>query len=120
MRTFAPETQIQSRFMLKLQVTDTNGAQRVLEVEENPTASLMEALVEAHFDVPAICGGMAACGTCHVEVLKGQDQLDPPEGDESFMLDTLPNYTSRSRLSCQLRLTQALDGLEIRVRGDGA
>jgi 2Fe-2S ferredoxin len=106
--------------MITIHVTDTNGESRTLELEENGSTSLMEVLVEENFDVPAICGGMAGCGTCHVGVLEGADQLDPIEDDEEFMLDTLPNLVEGSRLSCQLRLTKQLDGARIRVLTDGA
>ena len=105
--------------MINIKVTDRDGSTRTLEIEENPSGSLMEILTEEGFDVPAICGGMAGCGTCHIGVKKGLAQLADPEDDEEFMLDSLPNYTDESRLSCQLPLTQALDGLEVVVLGDG-
>ncbi|MEZ4828077.1 MAG: 2Fe-2S iron-sulfur cluster-binding protein [Bacteroidia bacterium] len=105
--------------MITIHVEDRDGTQRVLEIDENPSGSLMEILTAESFDVPAICGGIAGCGTCHVAVLKGGEKLDSPEEDEAFMLDTLSNYTAQSRLSCQLPLTKALDGAEIKVLGDG-
>ncbi len=106
--------------MINIQVTDRNGSKRSLEIKPNPAGSLMEVLVEEGFDVPAICGGMAGCGTCHIGVVSGGEKLFAPEDDESFMLDSLPNYTKISRLSCQLPLTEQLDGMEIQVMGDGA
>lgn len=105
--------------MISIKVTDTNGEERTLEIKENPSGSLMEVLTEEDFDVPAICGGMAGCGTCHIKVVKGVEQLDEPEDDEEFMLDSLPNFEEGSRLSCQLPLTEALNGLEVKVLGDG-
>ena len=106
--------------MITIQVTDTDGSKRILQIDENPSGNLMEILTEENFDVPAICGGMAGCGTCHIGVMKGLEKLDTPEDDEEFMLDSLPNYQKESRLSCQLPLTEALDGAEIVVLGDGA
>jgi len=105
--------------MINITVHDTNGDIRVLQIEENPSGSLMEELTEQDFDVPAICGGMAGCGTCHIQVLKGFEQLSEPDDDEAFMLESLPNYTETSRLSCQLNLTKALNDLEVKVLGDG-
>lgn len=105
--------------MIHIQVEDRDGSKRTLEIEENPSGSLMEILTEENFDVPAICGGMAGCGTCHVQVVKGSEQLPTPEDDEEFMLDSLPNLTKQSRLSCQLKLTEALDQAEVKVLGDG-
>lgn len=106
--------------MITLHFTNTDGKAHSLQVEENPTSSLMELLVEHHMDIAAVCGGIAGCGTCHIQVQKGLEKLHSPEDDEVFMLDTLPNYTSQSRLSCQLPLTQALDGMEFLIKGDGA
>ncbi len=105
--------------MIHILVTDRDGTQRNLEIKEDPSGSLMEILTEEQFDVPAICGGMAGCGTCHISVEKGAEKLATPEDDEEFMLDSLPNYIDSSRLSCQLPLTEALDGAEIKVLGDG-
>lgn len=105
--------------MIKIQVENTDGQIRTLNIDENPSTSLMEVLTEEDFDVPAICGGMAGCGTCHVQVQSGFKGLPAPDDDEEFMLDSLPNLTDSSRLSCQLKLTPALDGLEIRILGDG-
>ncbi len=105
--------------MITIKVTDRDGSQRTIQFEENPSGNLMEILTSEGFDVPAICGGMAGCGTCHVKVDKGFDKLDEPEEDEEFMLDSLPNITDTSRLSCQLPLQQDMDGMEIIVLGDG-
>ncbi|MEO0898783.1 MAG: 2Fe-2S iron-sulfur cluster-binding protein [Bacteroidota bacterium] len=106
--------------MIKIKVEDTNGTVRDIEIEVNPGSNLMEALVEEEFDVPAICGGLASCGTCHVMFTKGFEKLEPKEGNEEFMLDSLPNIEDTSRLACQLDLTEHLDGAEIKVLADGA
>lgn len=100
---------------MKIEVEDTNGKVRQLEVSENPTGNLMEILTEENFDVPAICGGMISCGTCHVHILSGFDKLEPPEEDEAFLVESLDNYTEQSRLSCQVFLTDELDGAKIKV-----
>lgn len=106
--------------MIKLHVTDSDGSQRTIEVKPSRGTSLMEVLTREGFDIAAICGGMASCGTCHIEVLQGTEVLDDPEDDETFMLDSLPNLTDQSRLSCQIPVTKDLDGMEIKVLGDGA
>jgi len=106
--------------MIKLHVTDTNGSERTIEVKPSRSTSLMEVLTRENFDVPAICGGMAGCGTCHVEVQEKAEVLDEPEDDEEFMLDSLPNAKDQSRLSCQIPVTKDMDGLKVRILGDGA
>jgi 2Fe-2S ferredoxin len=81
--------------------------------------SLMEFLKASDYDVLATCGGMALCATCHVEVIKGYDTLSSITDDEYAMLDTLPNITDTSRLSCQLKLSQEMDGITVKIMGDG-
>lgn len=105
--------------MITLHVEDTDGSKRTIQIEENPSGSLMEILVEEGFDVPAICGGIAGCGTCHITLLKGYENLGEIEDDEDFMLETLANREESSRLSCQLSLTSDLDGAELRILKDG-
>ena len=104
---------------LTVTAEDTDGDVRELEIEENPSSNLMEALTEEGYDIPAICGGMAGCGTCHISISKGFDALRKPEEDEELMLDSLTNLTDQSRLACQVPLTAAVDGMELKVIGDG-
>jgi ferredoxin len=81
--------------------------------------SLMEFLKGNDYNILATCGGMALCATCHVEVVSGFEKLSVISNDEHAMLDTLPNITSTSRLSCQLRLDKSLDGITVKIMGDG-
>jgi ferredoxin, 2Fe-2S len=81
--------------------------------------SLMEFLKGNDYDILATCGGMALCATCHVEVLRGFDDLPEITDDEYAMLDTLPNITQTSRLACQLRLSEALNNITVKVMSDG-
>ena len=104
--------------MISIKVTDTDNSEHVFEVKPNPSSDLMHLLTAKNMDVPAICGGMAGCGTCHVVFDKGFEALDDKEEDEEFMLETLDNKEDGSRLSCQVALTEVLDGAEIRVLGD--
>jgi 2Fe-2S ferredoxin len=62
---------------------------------------------------------MALCATCHVEVLKGFEKLHEISNDEYAMLDTLPNITPTSRLSCQLKLNGHFDEITVKIMGDG-
>ncbi len=78
--------------------------------------SLMKAAVSANIDgVAADCGGTLTCATCHVMVREPWlSRLPPMTVDEDNMLDyaaspRLPN----SRLSCQIPLTDALDGMQV-------
>jgi 2Fe-2S ferredoxin len=81
--------------------------------------SLMEFLKGNDYDILATCGGMALCATCHVQILEGYDQLNEIQDEEYAMLDTLPNITDTSRLSCQLRINDALHNVKLKIMGDG-
>ncbi len=75
----------------------------------------MEALKAAGYDILATCGGLALCATCHVKVLKGTETL-PPAGDQELdMLEMLPDAGPLSRLACQLRINEDMDGMIFRI-----
>lgn len=63
------------------------------------------------------CGGGAACGTCHVYVADGWvDRLPAPDSIEAEMLELLEDTRrENSRLGCQIRIVDALDGLTVTV-----
>ena len=62
------------------------------------------------------CEGQMACSTCHVIVPpEWFDELSPAVDDEEDMLDLAADACRTSRLSCQIVLSEALDGLEVRI-----
>ena len=65
--------------------------------------------------IEADCGGLMTCGTCHVYVREPfAARLPPPDADELAMLEfTAAERRPNSRLSCQIQLTEALDGLAV-------
>ncbi len=78
----------------------------------------MQAATRAGIDaIAADCGGSLTCATCHVMLEgDGMDRFPAPTGDELSMLDMTAEPRQRhSRLSCQLTLTAAHDGLTIRL-----
>jgi 2Fe-2S ferredoxin len=90
---------------------DQDGNEREIEAETGST--VMENAINN--DIPGIlatCGGSCSCATCHVYVDDAWvDKLPPPELDESDMLDTAHDLQENSRLSCQIKVTEELDGL---------
>ena len=65
------------------------------------------------------CEGQMACSTCHVIVAKEWfDKLEPAVEDEEDMLDLAADVQATSRLSCQIMLTEDLDGIEVRIPSD--
>jgi len=98
-------------------VKDLDG--QVHEVQAPKGDSLMDVLREYEWGVAAICGGLCSCGTCHVyldeEWLDKFQQKDP---DEQDLLDVFDETRENSRLSCQLHLQAAHDGLKLTIAAD--
>lgn len=99
---------------INIYVEQDNGERITLEAPTDMNLSVMEVLKANEFDVQAVCGGMAICATCHVQVLESSE-LPEMSDDEAYMLETLPHATESSRLSCQLRVNPELDGLVVRI-----
>jgi 2Fe-2S ferredoxin len=104
---------------IKINVQNSDDSITTLEAPADMGLSLMEILKGNDYDILATCGGMALCATCHVEVVKGYNKLKEISDDEYAMLDTLPNITETSRLSCQLRISEELNDITVRIMGDG-
>jgi 2Fe-2S ferredoxin len=101
--------------MAKITYIEFNGTEHVVDVK--PGLSVMEGAIRNNIPgIDADCGGACACATCHVYV-------DPawrePTGEasamEESMLDFAENVEPNSRLSCQIRVSDALDGLVVRM-----
>jgi 2Fe-2S ferredoxin len=99
--------------MAKIHFIDESGETRIIDVENGPT--VMEAAVRnAIPEIDAECGGACACGTCHVYVDEAWREkvgaTSPMEEDMlNFGFDVRPN----SRLSCQIKVSDELDGLVV-------
>lgn len=101
--------------MTTVLVKTRDGNARSVEVYSG--SSLMEALRNSGFDeVRAVCGGCAACGTCHVYVDElSEVALQPMSGDENDMLANSTYRRGSSRLSCQIQVDESLHGLQITI-----
>ncbi len=84
------------------------------EVEVPVVTSILEAATRAHFPEGSACGGVCACSTCHVYVVKGAELLSEQEDDEADILDKAFDVRAGSRLGCQSRIER--DGvLEVEI-----
>jgi ferredoxin, 2Fe-2S len=97
--------------MPKITYIDQEGNKRTVDAVVG--ATVMETAINN--DIPGIlatCGGSCSCATCHVYVDEAwAGRLPPPELEENDMLDTAHDLKENSRLSCQIRVTEELDGL---------
>jgi len=96
--------------MIIFDVVDRAGSTRTVEVPEEINLNLMEVLKASEYPILATCGGMALCATCQVEVDHGIENLPPPNDVELDMLDQLPKATAQSRLACQIKIHENLNG----------
>ncbi|MBX9884892.1 MAG: 2Fe-2S iron-sulfur cluster binding domain-containing protein [Novosphingobium sp.] len=99
-----------------VKVTFITAQDQRIEREATPGTRLLEVGQNAGMPLEGTCEGQMACSTCHVIVAAAWfDRLKPASEDEEDMLDLAAGVTRTSRLSCQIVLTEALDGLEVRV-----
>ena len=87
------------------------------KVDASPGTSVMEAAVRNNVPgIEAECGGACACATCHVYVDEAwREATGKPSAMEESMLDFAEEVEPNSRLSCQIRVSDALDGLIVRL-----
>ena len=100
--------------MPTLHVTTATGESQT--VEATIGASMMDALQSVGL-VEGTCGGAASCGTCHV-YFADKSAAGKQTEDEGYMLEGLEDFVDireGSRLSCQLKVTEAHEGLKIEI-----
>jgi len=96
----------------------TAEGQRV-SAQGHEGAHLLDVAQAAGMALEGTCEGQMACSTCHVVVSSEWfDRLPPASPDEDDMLDLAAGVARTSRLSCQITLTEALDGIEVRIPGE--
>lgn len=101
--------------MPRLTVITREGAERTIDAESD--VSVMENIRAAGFDeLLALCGGCCSCATCHVHVMAPWDDVvGPASSDEDDLLESSRYRNETSRLSCQIAMSDALDGLVVRI-----
>ncbi len=101
--------------MAKITYIENSGAEHVIEVRNGQ--SVMEGAVKNNIPgIDADCGGACACATCHVYVDEAwTDKTGKASVMEESMLDFANDQRPNSRLSCQIIVSDALDGLVVRM-----
>lgn len=118
MDNIVPESRAGSMSKLTVRFAQADGTTHLVEADEG--MSLMEvALKNGVTGLAADCGGACSCATCHVYFTQEWfDRLPPIADDEEAMMEVVDEPFPTSRLSCQIRLSQALDGIEVSVPAD--
>ena len=101
--------------MAKITYIEFDGREHVVEVRNG--LSVMEGAIKNNIPgIDADCGGACACATCHVYVDPAwTDKTGSRSAMEDSMLDFAENVEPNSRLSCQIKVSDALDGLTVRM-----
>ena len=101
--------------MTKLTIIAFDGTHHDLDVQTGSTV-MENAVRNSVPGIEAECGGACACATCHVYVdADWAERVGAPEAMEEDMLDFAHDVRPTSRLSCQIRMSDALDGLVVHV-----
>ena len=99
---------------INIKVIDRNGELHNLKGPIDMNLNVMELLKINELPIEGTCGGMAMCASCHVYVVS--DHILPEKTfDEIAMLEESWDMEDNSRLSCQLKLSEQLEGLTIQL-----
>jgi 2Fe-2S ferredoxin len=101
--------------MAKIIYIEHDGTEHAVDVKAG--LSVMEGAVKNNIPgIDADCGGACACATCHVYVDEAwREKTGTPSAMEESMLDFAEGVEPNSRLSCQIKVSDALDGLIVRT-----
>lgn len=97
-----------------INVIDRFNETHNLEVPLGMPLSLMEVCKSYELPVEGVCGGMALCATCQVYI-ESDHELPEPTDDEWAMLDQAMHVRDNSRLGCQIKMREEIDGLVVRL-----
>ncbi|PHP66598.1 2Fe-2S ferredoxin [Zhengella mangrovi] len=101
--------------MTKIIFVNHDGARHEIEAE-NGTTVMENAIKHSVPGIEAECGGACACATCHVYVDEAwSEKTGKPQAMEEDMLDFAHEPRPTSRLSCQITVSDALDGLVVHI-----
>ncbi len=102
---------------IKIKITDREGVTHEVDAPTDMNMNLME-VVRSYELAPegtiGVCGGMAMCASCQCYV-KSNHELPEKSDDEDAMLAEAFYVEDNSRLGCQIRMTEDLDGLEVEL-----
>ena len=99
---------------ISIKVIDRKENIHILKIPTDMGLNLMEALRAHEMPVEGICGGIALCASCQCYV-RSDHNLENKSEDEEAMLAEALNVRSNSRLTCQIKVSSKLNGLEIKI-----
>ena len=107
---------MRNHILITVNVIDRQGSEHKLTTKPGQS-SLMDVLYDADLDVEAVCGGCASCATCHIFVSDNcLDRLPPRDDIQNMLLQYQSHFNEKtSRLSCQMPLSESLDGITVTI-----
>ncbi len=99
---------------ISITVIDRDDKVHELEAPTDMNMNLMEVFKAYELPVEGTCGGMALCSTCHCYILSDH-KLPEASDDEEDMMDQAFFVEDNSRLGCQLRITEDINGLKVKL-----
>jgi 2Fe-2S ferredoxin len=100
--------------IITIHVKDRNGKVHDIEAPTDMDFNVMEICKASELPVKGTCGGMALCSTCQVYV-QSDHELKEMSEDEEDMLDQAFFVKDNSRLGCQIKIREELDGLRVEL-----
>jgi len=100
--------------IINIKIIDRNQTVHEVEAPTDMSMNLMEVCKSYELPVEGICGGMALCASCHVYV-ESDHELPEASTDEEDMLDQAFFVKNNSRLGCQIKMRDEIDGLVVRL-----
>ena len=101
--------------MPRITLVEGNGTYHTIDAEVGKSL-MLNAIDNGIPGIDADCGGACACGTCHVFVEPGWQAVSgESNGLENAMLSMRPDQADNSRLSCQIEVTDDMDGMVVRM-----
>jgi ferredoxin len=99
---------------IQISILDREGGLHALDAPTDMAMNVMELCKSYELPVEGTCGGMALCASCHVYILSDHTLSEASEA-ELDMLDSAFFVQANSRLGCQLKLKEEMDGLRLQL-----
>jgi 2Fe-2S ferredoxin len=103
-----------SDHIIRITIIDREGQLHEVDAPTDMNMNVMELCKSAELPVEGTCGGMALCASCHVYI-ESDHELNVQSAEEEDMLDQAFFVKQNSRLGCQIRLNDELEGLVVRL-----
>ncbi len=100
---------------INITVIDRDGVEHQLEAPTDMNLNMMEVCKMSELPVEGTCGGMAMCASCHMYVESDHDLPEKSEDEEDMLDEAFFVDDDKSRLGCQIKITEELNGLKVKL-----